>query len=226
VSFLANTGSRRGEAIALTWEDVDLERRMIRYWPSAEWQPKSGEPRDVPINDALLPWLQAPHGSDKWVFPSARKGPDGKLQPFTYWPQRKFDRARTHAKLAGGPHTLRQTYATHFLATTPDLFLLGRVLGHSSARVTELYSHLLPDAMTRAAQAVSFPTTLTPAALEQAAKWRRHLRAVAAGKASGKKRGGKASLTEQGAAVVELRPRVPVVPVVTPIGWRARSDSL
>jgi diadenosine tetraphosphate (Ap4A) HIT family hydrolase len=28
--FLANTGSRAGEALALTWENVDLERRAIR----------------------------------------------------------------------------------------------------------------------------------------------------------------------------------------------------
>lgn len=189
VVFLANTGCRRGEAIALEWENVDLARGLIRIFPSLEWQPKDNEAREVPINDALLPWLQGARRSDRWVFPSTRKV-DGKPQPFVFWPQRKFDKARKHAKLTGGPHTLRHTYATHFLSTTPDLYLLAKVLGHSHARVTELYAHLLPDSMSRAARAVSFPTALTPAALEVASRWVRHERAITAGLASGRKRRG------------------------------------
>jgi integrase len=203
VVFLANTGSRRGEAIALTWEDVDLDRRMITYWPSKEWQPKSGEPRYVPINDALLPWLEGPHRSTKWVFPSGRKV-DGEAQPFTYWPQRKFDKARKEAKLTGGPHRLRHTYATHFLATTPDLYLLARVLGHSYARVTELYSHLLPDHLERARKAVSLPSAVGPAAQEVASRWMRQRKAIKAGKASGRARGAKAALAAKPDNVVVL----------------------
>ncbi len=58
--------------------------------------------------------------------------------PYACWPQRAFDRARRAAGLKGGPHTLRHTCATHFLKHNPDLYLLGRVLGHSHGRVTEL----------------------------------------------------------------------------------------
>lgn len=190
VVFCANTGCRRGEAVALTWENVDLKRRMISIWPTKEWQPKDNEPRYIPINDALLPWLEAPRRSDKWVFPSTRTE-RGKAQPYACWPQKRFDEARKHAGLKGGPHTLRHTFATAFLATTPDLFLLARILGHSHTRVTELYSHLLPDHLERARRAVSLPTALTPAALETAAKWARRAKAVKAGKASGVARGSK-----------------------------------
>jgi integrase len=206
VVFLANTGCRRGEAVALEWENVDLARGVIRIFPSEEWQPKDNEPREVPINDALRPWLEGSRRSARWVFPSGRKV-DGEAQPFAFWPQRKFDRARKHAGLKGGAHTLRHTYATHFLATTPDLYLLARVLGHSTTRVTELYAHLLPDSLGRARKAVAFPAAVSPAALEVAARWARRQKAAAAGRASGRKRAGVVGTpAATGAEVLELRP--------------------
>ena len=39
---------------------------------------------------------------------------------------------------------------------TRDLFLVARLLGHSTAWVTERYAHLLPEHLERARAAVSF----------------------------------------------------------------------
>jgi integrase len=147
--FILNTGCRKGEAIALRWEDVDRKRGLVLIQPNEEWQPKNNRPREIPISSALMPYLKN-RGSDKWVFPSS----DG--ERFAYWPQRYFDRARDAARLTGGPHTARHTFASHFLAGCPDLFLLGRLLGHGNTYVTELYSHLLPDHLRRAKDVVSF----------------------------------------------------------------------
>jgi integrase len=166
VVFLVNTGCRRGEALALTWEHVDLERRLVKIWPSEEWQPKSGKPREVPISDALLPWLKRPQGEGRYVFPAR-----GGKKRWSYWPARLYDLAQAKAKLSGGVHRLRHTFATHFLASVPDLYLLARVLGHSDVAVTRLYSHLLPDHLARARNAVSVAAPSGPAAAEAAAKW-------------------------------------------------------
>jgi integrase len=149
VVFLLNTGCRKGEALALEWRSVDVKRRMVRIEPSEEWQPKDGEAREIPISDALLPYLERKRKSKRWVFPSS----DG--ERFAYWPQRAFDRARESAGLKGGPHACRHTFATHFLQGRPDLFLLARLLGHSHAYVTELYSHILPDHLATARNVVS-----------------------------------------------------------------------
>ncbi len=149
VMFLLNTGCRKGEALALEWSSVDLKRRLIRIEPSEEWQPKDGEARQIPISNALLPYLERKHRSKRWVFPNERK------ERFAFWPQRAFDRAREAAGLTGGPHTCRHTFATHFLQGKPDVFLLARLLGHSHAYVTELYSHLLPDHLATARNVVS-----------------------------------------------------------------------
>jgi integrase len=171
VVFLANTGCRKGEALALTWEHVDLDRGLVCVWPSDEWQPKNGKPREIPIGSALRPWLEAtPRRSGRWVFPTShgrRKG-----QRFVYWPQRHFDEARAAAGLQGGPHTLRHSFAAHFLASCPDLYLLSQLLGHSHGRVTELYAHLLPDHLARARDAVSIAAPVGPAALEAARRWK------------------------------------------------------
>jgi integrase len=189
VAFLANTGCRRGEALALTWDRVDLEKGMIEIWPSEFWQPKSGRPREIPISDSLLPWLRGPRQSERWVFPTKRtkKGKGG--DRYVDWPSRAFDRARTAAGLKGGPHTLRHTYASHFLTQQSDLFLLAQVLGHSNTSTTKLYSHLLPGHLARARNAVSFAPKVGPAALAAAARWkaeapktlRKNLRSGAAG---------------------------------------------
>lgn len=150
IAFLLNTGCRKGEAIALEWKHVDRARGLIRIEPSEEWQPKDGEARQIPISDELLPYLVQRRKTDRFVFPSRRS------TRFAFWPQRAFDRARTAAGLTGGPHATRHTFATHFLAGNPDMYLLGKLLGHSTSYVTELYGHLLPDHLERARNVVSF----------------------------------------------------------------------
>jgi integrase len=150
VLFLLNTGCRRGEALALEWSAVDLRRRLIRIEPSEEWQPKNNEAREIPISDRLLLYFNTMHKAKRWVFP-ADTG-----DRYAFWPQLAFDRARKAAGLKGGPHTTRHTFATHFLRKRPDLYLLARILGHSDITVTKLYSHLLPDHLDRARNAVDF----------------------------------------------------------------------
>lgn len=150
VVFVANTGCRKGEALAIEWKNVDLKKRMVNFWPSEEWQPKDNEPREVPIGDALLELLKKLPKRGRYVFPASHG------DRYVEWPRRYFDRARKAAKLTGGPHTLRHTYATHFLKAVPDLYLLSKVLGHSHERTTRIYAHLLPDHLAKARNAVNF----------------------------------------------------------------------
>jgi integrase len=99
------------------------------------------------------------------VFPS-REG-----SRYAFWPVNLFDRARKAAGLAGGPHKLRHTFASHFLATTPDLYLLAQIMGHSHAKVTELYAHLLPDHLARGRAAVSFAPAVGAAEHAAGQRW-------------------------------------------------------
>ena len=153
VVALANTGMRKGEALALRWRDVDLDARVITIQSSEDWQPKSGKARQVPISDGLLPYLTGERKNTEWVFPCPATG-----DQWAYWPNRKFDAARKAAGLTGGPHTLRHSYASHMVLQTRDFFLVARLLGHSTSWVTERYAHLLPEHLDRARDALSFGT--------------------------------------------------------------------
>jgi integrase len=152
--FLANTGCRKGEALACEWGWIDFDAEMIRIPSNEYWQPKNGKPREVPMSDACRAVLSGPKASERWVFPKASG------ERYVDFPKDAFWAARNRAKLTGGPRTLRQTFASHFLQAVPDMSLLARVLGHSSQRVTELYAHLLPDHLARARNAVNLGPTL------------------------------------------------------------------
>ncbi len=53
-------------------------------------------------------------------------------------------------------HDLRHTFASHFMMSGGNILTLQRLLGHSSVRVTEKYSHLAPDFMAAEGARVSF----------------------------------------------------------------------
>ena len=128
---------------------MDLDRAEIRIWPNDEWQPKNGKPREIPISDGLRPFLEGERSSPKWVFHNS----DG--ERFASFPKAQFYEAQERAKLSGGPHRLRHTFASIFLAKEPDLGLLAVVLGHSDEAVTRLYAHMLPGRLARARNVVS-----------------------------------------------------------------------
>ncbi len=125
-----------------------MTRGMVRIPSNEFWQPKNGMPREVPISDSLRAVLSAPRRHERWVFPS-RHG-----DRYAEFPKDLFAKIRTAAKLVGGPHTLRHSFASLFLARQPDMLLLSRILGHSTTKVTAIYSHCLPDHLARARNAV------------------------------------------------------------------------
>jgi integrase len=166
VVFLANTGCRKGEAIALHTRDIDLEHGVVHIQPNQDWSPKNNRPREVPISDSLRPWLeQIPPGREHaFVCPDTRR-------KWAMWPERPWNRAIKAAGITGGPHRLRHTYASHLVRKTGDLFLVSRILGHSHTRVTEIYAHLLEGAVQEAGKAVSFPAGTTPSVLDARQRW-------------------------------------------------------
>jgi integrase len=147
--FLVNTGCRKGEALACEWDWIDFDAGMIRIPSNEYWQPKSGKPREVPMSDACRAVLAGKRQHPRWVFPTIHG------ERYTVFPKGLFSEARKEARLIGGVHTLRHTFASNFLHAVPDLFLLAQVLGHSHTRVTELYAHLLPGHLDRARNAVN-----------------------------------------------------------------------
>jgi integrase len=147
--FMLNTGCRKGEVRHAEWSWVDFDGRMLRIPVTDVWHPKDKEAREVPLSDSALTMLRTLERRDgRYIF----VGRAGRF--YETFPEEPFRNITAKAKLTGGPHTTRHTFASHFLRQRPDLPLLAQVLGHSTTRVTELYAHLLPGHLDRARNAV------------------------------------------------------------------------
>jgi integrase len=118
------TGCRRGEVVAIKAEDIGADSITIHAGNT-----KTLRTRTVPIIPALRPWLAH--------LPLAVNAEGLKSG---------FRRAR---EAAGMPHVhyhdLRHSCATILLAQGVDLYTISRILGHSTIRMTERYSHLQID---------------------------------------------------------------------------------
>lgn len=159
------TGMRPGEAMALHWNDIDLDRRTVtvrgnvvnghngREIDSPKY-PRSRRTITLPTMavDALTVYrdAQASAKPDDLLFP----GRDGKVITATNLSRQHF---RPLVKLAGLPatttlYTLRHTFATNALIAGVPLHTVSAILGHSSSVVTlRHYAHYIAGEDTAAA---------------------------------------------------------------------------
>jgi integrase len=133
-----NTGMRRGEILKLEWANVDLQRRQILVTET-----KSGKDRIIPINSDLLQVLEnlkRQKGSRGYVFPNPKTGKP--LQDIKH----AFEKACTKAGVKGFRfHDCRHTFGTRLVHQGVDLITVKDLLGHSTVKVTERYTHSTPD---------------------------------------------------------------------------------
>lgn len=173
--LILGTGVRRGEALALTWPEIDLERGEAKIVGSLVRsngrlvisRPKTKHSRRVAaLSPAVVALLRAHRATQ-----AAER-----LRAANYWADTGFvfttelgepadprNLLRT-VKLASGKgglpsmgvHTLRHTYATTALLAGVPLHVVSRNLGHSSIAITaDIYGHVTDDAARAAANAVS-----------------------------------------------------------------------
>ena len=159
----ALTGLRRGELIALKWQDANFEELELSVTRSIYRQvvgPCKTEasqkpvPLDPWIAEELLTWRRAsPYNQpEDWIFASTRK--KGK-QPYS--PDAILKRcirpAATRAKIAKriGWHTFRRTFSTLLKATGEDVKVVQELLRHASAKITlDVYAQAVtPDKRSR-----------------------------------------------------------------------------
>lgn len=140
--FALLTGMRSGEMVALEWNDIDLENRLISV--NKQWTNKNGlvlgtktsKNRIVPISDELYQFLielKLLRGTEKNVLPFLKEWEHG-------------DQARVIREfcIAIGItsvrfHDLRATFITNLLSRGESLARVMAIVGHSELKTTNCY---------------------------------------------------------------------------------------
>jgi integrase len=176
VATLAATGLRRGEALALRWEDVDLVAKTLRVHRSVEEtrtdvrikdRPKTkGSRRTIALDDGLISLLRADWkrqaedqlklgrrlGREALVFHPDPREPAKPWAPD--WLSRKFVRHAESREFNDITlHSLRHTAATLWLQAGAPLHVVAARLGHHSPTVTlSVYAHVVGRGEERVAE--------------------------------------------------------------------------
>lgn len=172
--FLAYTGCHRGEAIALKWENVDLERCIVSITGAAQRLPGKGivfqaaksapSRRGIALDASTVKMLRAHRGGQLLyqaelgevyddqglVFP----GPSGRpLDPSVL--TRNFEKLARNAGYRGVRlHDLRHGHAAGLIRVGTHPRVVQERLGHASAAFTmQVYGHVAAGFQAEAAKA-------------------------------------------------------------------------
>ena len=139
VQVLYKTGLRISECLHLTVDDVDIERKVIHVVAG-----KGNKDRLVPISESLLPLLRnyMENGRPKTnspLFFCTKK--TGKLSP-VYVNRELAEAVRKLGwKKKVTAHILRHSFASQLVKKDVNLVQIQKLLGHSSLKVTSVYTH-------------------------------------------------------------------------------------
>lgn len=147
VVICISTGLRLGEICSLKWQDVDLERKLLRVNSTVqrisvdgmktrtilrEDEPKSVfSKREIPLSDELVKLLISYHNTDeKYVIHNSKA-----MEPRSY--QNKFHKYLETAGIEHKKfHSLWHTFATNCINSGVDVKSLSEILGHSDVKIT------------------------------------------------------------------------------------------
>ena len=132
VQMYLHTGARRAELLPanFTWENVDFEGRMIRL------RGKFDKERPVPLDNKAFDILHK------------RKFQQKLEHPFNFdydYMYKKIKKYITDAGIKNGTlHGFRRSFGSKLVQSGVDIYVVSKLLGHSSIKVTEqAYIHLL-----------------------------------------------------------------------------------
>lgn len=175
IRFLALTGARLGEALALTWADVDLDgarvtiRHSMNKWNETN-QTKTGKSRRITLDGATVHMLRGVIERQYVDRMNAPLGTDGKslYREGGYvfcnvlgdpWTQNKVEvawyRVRREADVTFRLHDLRHAHASYLLSSGVPVTKVAERLGHKSVNTTlSTYAHALPSDDDRVIEAI------------------------------------------------------------------------
>jgi len=144
ISLLYGSGLRKNELLSLRPEDID-SKRMLIYIKNA----KGGKDRYTllgknQLNDLRSYFKEA--RPKEYLFEAPNGGPYSATSVSNIV-RRSAERIALSKSLT--PHMLRHSFATHLLEAGVDLRYIQTLLGHSTSKTTEIYTHVAIKQLTR-----------------------------------------------------------------------------
>jgi integrase/recombinase XerD len=138
LSLIYACGLRRSELLNLTFADIQSARNILLIKQS-----KGKKDRIVPIGNKIIQQLREYYllyRPKHWLFEGQSAGEQysaKSLQNIL-----KLSVSKSGISKPVTLHWLRHSYATHLLESGTDLRYIQELLGHSSSRTTEIYTHV------------------------------------------------------------------------------------
>ena len=133
-------GLRKKEISYARWEWFDFTNDLIRVEAYEDFETKSKRSRTLPFSSKLREILEKYRDGKKngFVFDNATGSKE-----YHYYFRKVFDRVRKESNLDWvTPHIMRHTFGSLLAQQGVSLYKIGKWMGHSHTRVTELYAHL------------------------------------------------------------------------------------
>ena len=136
--LIYSAGLRVGEVVKLKADHIDSERMLIHIV-----QGKGRKDRYTVLSQIALSQLRKYfmlYKPEIWLFP----GQDNKKHITERTVEKVFKNACKIAKIKKevSVHSLRHSFATHLLEGGTDLRYIQELLGHTSSKTTEIYTHV------------------------------------------------------------------------------------
>lgn len=138
LSLIYSCGLRRSELLNLKLTDIDSKRGLVIIRQS-----KGRKDRVAPLSDKILELLRTYFSAYKpnyWLFEGQDKKSQYDENSLSSVLKQTLEKCKINKPVS--LHWLRHSYATHLLENGTDLRYIQEILGHSSSRTTEIYTHV------------------------------------------------------------------------------------
>ena len=140
------TGLRLDELLHLCWQDIDFNSKLILIRNTEKFTTKTRKNLIVPMSDELFRLLKNRKEAIRFECEVVFHNKNGGELLYTSVSQKfkkYIQRAGLNDKLHF--HSLRHSFATALVSSGVSLYAVQKLLGHTTIRTTEIYSHLMPQ---------------------------------------------------------------------------------
>lgn len=139
------TGSRISEILNLTHEDTDWEHGFIYIK-----QPKTGNTKKLPLTDEMMDAISSTEKFQMGDHTGLIFENENGRRHTKESTRNTFEAMKAIAYIPASLtiHSLRHTFASWLVQAGTPMKVVQQLLGHSSARSTEIYAHLIPANLT------------------------------------------------------------------------------